>query len=136
MTEVEAEVPQASNHTETTCDTPIESNAQIISNEKEEAGSPMVADANRNGEDKQKNVPISAHQREPRDQDSSRVKEAKHYNNRDRNSYGSSARKFNSPKKYENHNKFDPASLSETDDPIAIRKQVCWQTDKITVIFC
>lgn len=131
MTELEAVVHQVANdHIQKEIDISGNDTAQPTSTEKEGKGSPRVEDAKKSPKDTEKDVPVSAHQREQKGQYSSRVKEAKRYNNRDRSSYGNNDRKFNSPRKYENHSKFDPASMNETDDPIAIRKQVCQQTDK------
>ena len=69
-------------------------------------------------------TPVSAHQRERKEHDSSRVKEARRYNN-DRGRPRHNKFEHYTPRKpYQNHNKFDPASLPESADPVAIRKQV------------
>ena len=73
-------------------------------------------------DDSEKKVPISAHQREESETTSARVKEGKQWNDRDRPKYGQ--RENKTPNKFVRNNKFDPTSLPESDDPVAIRKQV------------
>ena len=68
-------------------------------------------------------VPVSAHQRDQKGHESLRVKEAKRWNDRDRFRHGRS-NNYTPRKPYRNNNKFEPASLPESDDPVAIRKQV------------
>lgn len=66
-------------------------------------------------------IHISAHEKAREGQDSSRVKEAQRWNNRDRER-GGQGHQIN--KKFHRNNKSDLTSQAESSDPVAIRKQV------------
>lgn len=73
-----------------------------------------------NGEkEEEKKVHISAHQRERDERPSSRVKQGQRWNDRDRNKHNSDYKK-----EWKKNNKSELISQKESNDPIAIRKQV------------
>ncbi|KAL9103776.1 MAG: hypothetical protein Q9163_001235 [Psora crenata] len=74
-------------------------------------------------EKSEKQVPISAHQRERGEDVSARVREGKRWNDRERPKHGQRDRSTPN-KSFQRNNKFDPTSLPKSDDPVAIRKQV------------
>ena len=86
----------------------------------------QAPDAKTSGKDEQsdKPVPISAHERERKEHESSRVKVAKRWNNDQDRPRHSRYDNYSPRKPLKNLNKFDPVSLPESDDPVAIRKQV------------
>ena len=67
----------------------------------------------------------SAHAEDRREHESTRVKEARKYNNRDRHRHdGDNDDRPYKKRTFTRHNKFDASSLPESSDPAQIRKQV------------
>ena len=91
--------------------------------QNEENKQPATEVTHKKIETPEKKAPISAHSREQEGHTSARVKEGKRWNERDRHRNGQRDR-YTPNKLVRNNNKFDPTSLPESDDPVAICKQV------------
>ena len=122
MTEVEVPAPPPVKEQKDAMDTtPTEQEPKATQNGNTESA---TIDAIKSSEDKEQ-APVLAHSKDREEHESTRVKEARQYNNRDRDRYSrGNYHNSNYKKNYTRNNKFDPSALPKSDDPIQIRKQV------------